>query len=144
MDIRKVKSLIELLEASDVAEIEIKEGDESVRISRAAISPSPIIQKENAPLQQEIKVAEPPQKQVTGHEIKSPMVGTFYAAASPDSPSFVKVGQKTDADTVVCIIEAMKVMNEIQAELSGRIVECLVENGQAVEYGQPLFKVKKA
>ena len=87
MDIRKVKSLIELLEASDVAEIEIKEGDESVRISRAAISPSPIIQKK-IPLQQEIKVAEPPQRQVTGHEIKSPMVGTFYRSPSPSSAPF--------------------------------------------------------
>ena len=141
MDIRKVKSLIELLEASDVAEIEIKEGDESVRISRAAISPSPIIQKENAPLQQEIKVAEPPQRQVTGHEIKSPMVGTFYRAPSPSSAPFIEIGSKVTAGEVVCIVEAMKMMNEVKSEFSGTVKQILVDNAEPVEFDQTLFVI---
>ena len=141
MDIRKVKSLIELLEASDVAEIEIKEGDESVRISRAAISPSPIIQKENAPLQQEIKVAEPPQKQVTGHEIKSPMVGTFYRAPSPSSAPFIEVGSKVSAGEVGSIVEAMKMMNEVKSEFSGTVKQILVDNAEPVEFDQTLFVI---
>ena len=141
MDIRKVKSLIELLEASDVAEIEIKEGDESVRISRAAISPSPIIQKENAPLLQEIKVAEPPQRQVTGHEIKSPMVGTFYRAPSPSSAPFIEIGSKVTAGEVVCIVEAMKMMNQIEADKSGTVDSILVEDGEPVEFDQTLVTI---
>ncbi len=141
MDIRKVKSLIELLEASDVAEIEIKEGDESVRISRASLSPSPIIQKEIVPLQQEIKVAEPSQKPTVGHEIKSPMVGTFYRAPSPSSAPFAEVGSKVNAGDVVCIVEAMKMMNQIEADKSGTIDSILIEDGEPVEFDQTLLTI---
>ena len=141
MDIRKVKSLIELLEASDVAEIEIKEGDESVRISRAGFSHLPIIEKDNAPLQQEIKVAEPPQKQTVGHEIKSPMVGTFYRAPSPSSAPFIEIGSKVNAGEVVCIVEAMKMMNQIEADKSGTVDSILIEDGEPVEFEQTLITI---
>tara|TARA_B100000579_G_C22539646_1_gene714589 strand:+ start:168 stop:596 length:429 start_codon:yes stop_codon:yes gene_type:complete len=141
MDIRKVKSLIELLEASDVAEIEIKEGDESVRISRASLSSSPIVQKENSPLQQEVKVVDPPKKQTIGHEIKSPMVGTFYKAPSPSSAPFVEVGSKVNAGDVICIVEAMKMMNQIEADTSGTVDSILVEDGEPVEFDQTLVTI---
>ena len=141
MDIRKVKSLIELLEASDVAEIEIKEGDESVRISRASLSSSPIIQRENAPLQQEVKVAEPIKNQTIGHEIKSPMVGTFYKAPSPSSAPFVEVGSKVSAGDIICIVEAMKMMNQIEADTSGTVDSILVEDGEPVEFDQTLVTI---
>jgi len=141
MDIRKVKSLIELLEASDVAEIEIKEGDESVRISRKAISSSPIIQKDSARVPQDIKVIDPPQRQVTGHEIKSPMVGTFYRAPSPSSAPFIEVGSKVSAGEVVCIVEAMKMMNQIEADKSGTVDSILVEDGEPVEFDQTLVTI---
>ena len=147
MDIRKVKKLIELLEASDVAEIEIKEGDEAVRSSRAAFSNSPGIQSAIAPVQQDVKLdeprtSEPSQKQTAGHPIKSPMVGTFYRAPAPGEPVFVEVGSKISVGQTVCILEAMKLMNEIEAETSGEIIEILVENGTPVEFGQVLMRVK--
>lgn len=141
------------MKRSELSEFELEEEGFKLRLTRKGSEAPQVIQAVApvaAPAAQPLASAAPaatesaPAEDPNLSTITSPMVGTFYAAASPDSPSFVKVGQKTDADTVVCIIEAMKVMNEIQAELSGTIVECLVENGQAVEYGQPLFKVKKA
>ena len=153
MDLKAIKQVVELMKRSELSEFELEEEGFKLRLTRKGSEAPQVIQAVApvaAPATQPQASAAPaaiesaPAEDPNLSTITSPMVGTFYAAASPDSPSFVKVGQKTDADTVVCIIEAMKVMNEIQAELSGTIVECLVENGQAVEYGQPLFKVKKA
>ena len=144
------------MKRSELSEFELEEEGFKLRLTRKGSEAPQVIQAVApipAPAAQPVASGTPaaaavsestPTEDPTLSTITSPMVGTFYAAASPESPSFVKVGQKTSADTVVCIIEAMKVMNEIQAEISGSIVECLVENGQAVEYGQPLFKVKKA
>lgn len=154
MDLKAIKQVVELMKRSELSEFELEEEGFKLRLTRKGNEAPQVIQAVAAPAAQPLANAAPaavpaatestPAEDPNLSTITSPMVGTFYSAASPESPSFVKVGQKTDADTVVCIIEAMKVMNEIQAELSGTIVECLVENGQAVEYGQPLFKVKKA
>ena len=154
MDLKAIKQVVELMKRSELSEFELEEEGFKLRLTRKGNEAPQVIQAVAAPAAQPLASAAPaavpvatestPAEDPNLSTITSPMVGTFYSAASPESPSFVKVGQKTDADTVVCIIEAMKVMNEIQAELSGTIVECLVENGQAVEYGQPLFKVKKA
>lgn len=154
MDLKAIKQVVELMKRSELSEFELEEEGFKLRLTRKGNEAPQVIQAVAAPAAQPLASAAPaavpaatestPAEDPNLSTITSPMVGTFYSAASPESPSFVKVGQKTDADTAVCIIEAMKVMNEIQAELSGTIVECLVENGQAVEYGQPLFKVKKA
>jgi acetyl-CoA carboxylase biotin carboxyl carrier protein len=147
MDIRKVKKLIELIEESGVAEIEIKEGEESVRISRqsqtspammaapAAFAPPPA----PAAAVVEAPAAEPAAEAIEGHAIKSPMVGTFYRAPSPGASAFVEVGQTVSAGDTLCIIEAMKLLNQIEADKAGTIKAILVENGQPVEYDQPLF-----
>lgn len=152
MDIRKIKKLIELLEESDVEELEIHEGDDSVRISRRreqAPAPQYMSHYPAPPQQQEqpapaaasgggssepAKPAEP-----KGHSLKSPMVGTFYRSPSPTSKVFVEVGQSVKAGEVVCIVEAMKMMNQIEADKSGTVSEILVENGQPVEFDQPLI-----
>ena len=146
MDIRKVKKLIELLEASDVAEIDIKEGDEAVRISRVAVSNPPGIQSAIAPAQQDVKLdeprtSEPSQKQTAGHPIKSPMVGTFYRAPSPSAAPFIDVGSKVKAGDVICIVEAMKMMNQIEADKSGTIDSILAEDGEPVEFDQTLMTI---
>ena len=145
MDIRKVKKLIELLEESGIAEIEIKEGEESVRISRlmsgvampavqtVAVAPSV------APPAPVVSAAPAPVAKPEGHIVASPMVGTYYASPSPDSPAFVKVGQTVRIGDPLCIIEAMKIMNPIEADRAGTILSILAENGQPVEFGQPLF-----
>ena len=127
MDIRKVKKLIELLEASDVAEIEIKEGDETVRISRSPATNLPIVKNTNTQIQS--NEAEAPQKPTVGYAIKSPMVGTFYRSPSPSSPPFAEVGSKVNAGDVVCIVEAMKMMNQIEADRSGTIDSISAEDG---------------
>ena len=132
MDIRKVKKLIELLEESDVAEIEIHEGEESVRISRAS-SVVPSMMAAAAPV---AAAAEP-----KGHLIRSPMVGTFYRAPSPGAKPFVVEGQSVSAGETLCIIEAMKILNQIESDKSGKVIEILVENGQPVEYNEPLFVI---
>lgn len=149
MDLRKLKTLIELVESSGIAELEISEGEERVRITRTAASaqqafaPAPqhaIIATAAAPL-----VAEPadtPKPAVTeGHVVKSPMVGTFYRSASPGSKAFVDVGQSVNSGDTLCIIEAMKLLNEIESDQAGVIKAILVENGQPVEFGQPLFVI---
>ena len=150
MDIRKVKKLIELLEESGVAEIEIKEGEESVRISRGpvmAYQPMPMAMQAPMMLQPHamapavapvVAVAAP---EPAGNIIKSPMVGTFYLAASPDSAPFVKVGSTVKVGDTLCIIEAMKIMNPIEAEVSGVVSAILADNGHPVEYEQPLFVI---
>jgi len=154
MDIRKVKKLIELLDESGVAEIEIKEGEESVRISRQSQAsqtmmaappmytpPPPVAATAAVPTAAvaEAPVTEPAAETIEGHAIKSPMVGTFYRAPSPGASSFVEVGQAVNAGDTLCIIEAMKLLNQIEADKAGTIKAILVENGQPVEYDQPLF-----
>jgi acetyl-CoA carboxylase biotin carboxyl carrier protein len=155
MDIRKVKKLIELLEESQIGEIEIHEGEESVRISRQGAPGSVPVQShihvpEAAPRGGEASeprpetVPEEEEQELEGQPIRSPMVGLFYEAPSPGKPPFVEVGQEVKEGDVVCIIEAMKIMNQIESEVSGVISRILVENGEPVEYGQPLFIVKES
>ena len=141
MDIRKVKKLIELLEASDVAEIEIKEGDETVRISRSPATNLPIVKNTSTQIQSNEIEAEAPQKPTVGHAIKSPMVGTFYRSPSPSSPPFAEVGSKVNAGDVVCIVEAMKMMNQIEADRSGTIDSISAEDGEFVEFDQTLMTI---
>ncbi len=149
MDIRKIKKLIEIIEESDIAEIEISEGEESVRISRysanvlapVAVTAAPIAAPAGIPTIAATvdAAAELP----SGHIVKSPMVGTFYSAASPTAGSpFVKVGQSVTEGETLCIIEAMKILNQIEADKSGVIKQILVENAQPVEYDQPLFIIE--
>ncbi len=153
MDIRKVKKLIELLEESGIDEIEIKEGEESVRISRnqfrAAAMPYPQ-QFAPAPATTSAPAASAPQETSTGtagdsssvpsgHQIKSPMVGTFYRSPSPDAKSFVEVGQKVKAGDTLCIVEAMKMMNQIESDKTGTVVAILADDAEPVEFDQPLF-----
>ena len=147
MDLRKLKTLIELVESSGIAELEISEGEERVRITRTAAStqqtyaPAQPIIAAAAP-QAVVPVAEPTKSAVAeGHVVKSPMVGTFYRSASPGSKAFVDVGQTVNSGETLCIIEAMKLLNEIEADQSGVVKAILVENGQPVEFGQPLFVI---
>ncbi len=150
MDVRKIKKLIELIESSDIAELEIVEGEESVRISRN--SPAPVYA---APLAAPLPAVAPPlgvapsapateavADAPTGETIDSPMVGTYYSASSPTSKSFVEVGQKIAIGDTLCIIEAMKMLNQIESDKAGTIKEVLVENEQPVEFGQPLFVIE--
>lgn len=146
MDIRKVKKLIELLEESDIAEIEIHEGEESVRISRAStIAPAMMAAPVAAPVAAAAApaMAEAPAaaKEPEGHIIRSPMVGTFYRAPSPGAKQFVTEGQSVSNGETLCIIEAMKILNQIESDKSGKVLEVLVENGQPVEYNEPLFVI---
>lgn len=152
MDIRKVKKLIELLEESGIAEIEIREGEETVRISRqnpnAPMMPMsymmpPAAPAAAAPVAAPAVSAEPAKSAVpAGHTLKSPMVGTFYRAPSPGAKAFVELGQSVSAGETLCIIEAMKMLNQIESDKAGKIAAILVENGQPVEYGQPLFVIE--
>ncbi|MFI8607204.1 acetyl-CoA carboxylase biotin carboxyl carrier protein [Pseudomonas sp. NPDC077649] len=151
MDIRKVKKLIELLEESGIDELEIKEGEESVRISRhskqPAYAPQPVYAQAPAPAAAPAAAAPTAEAapaaapKLNGSVARSPMVGTFYRAASPTSANFVEVGQSVKKGDILCIVEAMKMMNHIEAEASGVIESILVENGQPVEYDQPLFTI---
>ena len=154
MDIRKVKKLIELLEESGIAELEIHEGEESVRISRYSSSPLASAHTASAPvvvLPQETpevpvvsaRLAETDEDLLPdGHVVTSPMVGTFYASTSPGTPAFVNVGDSVRVGETLCIIEAMKILNHIEADKAGIVQAVLVQNSQPVEYGQPLFVVK--
>src|SRR5687768_14002228 len=148
MDLRKLKTLIDLVQQSGIAELEITEGEEKVRISRGVVGGAPQTQPGTAyvtaPIPQgageqapAATPAEPAQPE--GHVVKSPMVGTFYRSAAPGAKPFVDVGQAVKAGETVCIIEAMKLLNEIECDQDGVIEEILVENGQPVEFGQPLF-----
>ena len=149
MDIRKVKKLIELLEQSNVAEIEIHEGEESVRISRTgpaapAIYAAPAMMAAPAALPAPAAAAgsgAPPAEEIKGHTVNSPMVGTFYRAPSPGSKAFVEIGQSVAVGDVLCIIEAMKILNQIESDRAGTVKRILVENAEPVEYNQPLFLV---
>ncbi|MDE2119034.1 MAG: acetyl-CoA carboxylase biotin carboxyl carrier protein [Betaproteobacteria bacterium] len=150
MDLRKLKTLIELVESSGIAELEISEGEERVRITR---SPTAAMQQVYAVPQQQMIAAPVPQPAAAtpaepakaaepeGHVVKSPMVGSFYRCPSPGAKSFVEVGQSVNVGDTLCIIEAMKLLNEIEADQGGVIKAILVENGQPVEYGQPLFVI---
>ncbi len=147
MDIRKVKKLMELLEQSGMAEIEIHEGEESVRISRygdAPMMPAPMAMPMAAAPVAIADSATPidPVKAIDGHPITSPMVGTFYGSASPTSDSFVSIGQHVNQGDTVCIVEAMKIMNQIEADQSGTVTEILCRDGDAVEFGQTLVIIK--
>ncbi len=148
MDLRKLKTLIELVEGSGIAELEISEGEERVRITRTVAStqqvfaPAPqhvVAAPVAAPVAATPVAAEPAAPE--GHIVKSPMVGTFYRAASPGAKAFVDVGQNVNSGDTLCIIEAMKLLNEIDADQGGVIKAILVENGQPVEFGQPLFVI---
>ena len=151
MDLRKLKKLIDLVQESGIGEIEITEGEEKVRISRQSAAPAMMM----APPAMQAYVpgpgmpgtpampaapAAPPQP--TGHSLKSPMVGTFYRAPSPGAPPFVEVGQAVSKGQTLCIIEAMKLLNEIESDAAGTVKAILVENGQPVEYGEPLFVIE--
>ena len=152
MDIRKIKKLIELLEESNIGELEIKEGEESVRISRAGFSNQmPIMMSpmhhQMAPMPQAaapaapIVSAEPVVAAPSGHIVNSPMVGTFYRAASPGSAPFVEVGQQVKVGDVLCIVEAMKMMNQIESDRAGTIGAILAQDGEAVEFDQPMISI---
>jgi acetyl-CoA carboxylase biotin carboxyl carrier protein len=156
MDIRKVKKLIELLEESGVAEIEIKEGEESVRISRMGAN-APVTHYVQAPMAMPAAAPAPapaaPARAVAAepaepegprpeNTVTAPMVGTFYSAAAPGASAFVDIGQEVKIGQTLCIIEAMKMMNQIESDKSGRVTQVLVKNGEPVEFGQPLFVIE--
>jgi len=152
MDIRKINKLIELVEESGVAELEITEGEESVRINRYSAQPAPMQyapqpqqapqQAPAAPASQPAASAEPASEEISGHVVRSPMVGTFYEAPSPDAKPFVTVGSRVNAGETLCIIEAMKMMNQIEADKSGVVKQILVDNEEPVEFDQPLFVIE--
>ncbi len=149
MDIRKVKKLIELLEESGIAEIEIHEGEESVRISRHPTGGAWVAPSQPAHFAQEATPAASPAAETpampapeSGHTVKAPMVGTFYGSPAPGAKPFVQIGSKVEIGDTLCIIEAMKMMNQIESEVAGTIVGILAENGEPVEFDQPLFIVE--
>ena len=146
MDIRKVKKLIELFQSSDIAEIEIHEGEESIRISRHSSQPTPVVAAAPAAApaatmdQSATESAAEPE--LEGHIIRSPMVGTYYRAPNPGAKPFVVEGQSVSPGDTLCIIEAMKILNQIESDTAGVVKRILVENGQPVEYNQPLFIIE--
>lgn len=149
MDIRKLKKLIDMIEESGIAEIEIREGEESIRITRysAPPQPAPVILPgvAPAPTAPVAPLFPPHQEQPepeTGHIVRSPMVGTFYRAPTPGAKAFVEVGQRVEVGDTLCIIEAMKILNQIEADRAGAITKVYVENGQPVEYNQPLYAIE--
>jgi len=166
MDIRKVKKLIELLQESGISEIEVHEGEESVRITshHMASAPQTVVQMPQANVQAPVMIPQangqdnvrenvdpalmqnapetPLPAADEGHIIKSPMVGIFYSSPSPDTPGFVEIGQTVEKGDILCIIEAMKIMNQIEADVTGVVSKVYVENGEPIEYGQPLFAIK--
>ena len=152
MDIRKIKKLIELVEESGINELEISEGEESVRISRSAPNTgypvmqqayaAPVMQAQ-APVAAAPAAAEAPAKaEISGHIVRSPMVGTFYRTPGPDAKAFVEIGQKVNVGDTLCIVEAMKMMNQIEADKSGTVKAILVESGQPVEFDEPLVVIE--
>ncbi len=148
MDLRKLKKLIDLVEASGIAELEITEGEEKVRIAKSIagtpmmMAHAPQMMQVAAPATVAVAAAAPAEDAVPeGHVVRSPMVGTFYRAPAPGSKNFAEIGQSVNAGDTLCIIEAMKLLNEIEADQGGVIKAILVENGQPVEYGEPLFVI---
>jgi acetyl-CoA carboxylase biotin carboxyl carrier protein len=155
MDIRKIRKLIELLEETGISEIEIKEGEESLRLSRhSSVSmEAPQVRYVSAPVQQPASPApnnaipahhehKPAVPMVSGHKIRSPMVGTMYTSPSPENPPFVTIGQSVKVGDTLCIVEAMKMFNEIESDRAGKVVDILVKNGEPVEYDQILFIIE--
>ncbi|HEY0211739.1 acetyl-CoA carboxylase biotin carboxyl carrier protein [Acerihabitans sp.] len=154
MDIRKIKKLIELVEESGISELEISEGEESVRISRAPAMPAyPMMQQAYIPAAQQqmapVAAAAPAAEQaaavpaaMSGHLVRSPMVGTFYRTPSPDAKPFIEVGQKVNVGDTLCIVEAMKMMNQIESDKAGVVKAILLDNGQPVEYDEPLVVIE--
>ena len=157
MDIRKIKKLIELLEESGIAEIEIKEGEEAVRISRMSVNPPPPAYPQYAHLAAPMALAPPieaakapapaaesaaAKPKPNEHVITAPMVGTFYASPSPGAKAFIEIGDEIKVGQVLCIIEAMKMMNQIEADKAGKVTSIMARNGDPVEFGQPLFVVE--
>ena len=153
MDIRKIKKLIELLEESGIAEIEIKEGEEAVRISRMPVAPvvaplppvahlAPVAAPSPAPGTLPAAEAAAPKAKTNEHVVTAPMVGTFYGSPSPGAKAFVQIGDEIKVGQVLCIIEAMKMMNQIESDKGGRITSIMARNGDPVEFGQPLFVVE--
>jgi acetyl-CoA carboxylase biotin carboxyl carrier protein len=144
MDIRKVKKLIELLEESGIAEIEITEGEESVRISRFRDEASAVPVVGHAPPQAAAQIAAPaaePAAEPAGHKVLAPMVGTFYRSSTPEAEPFAKVGDKIAVGDTLCIIEAMKMMNQIESDVSGTVLSVEIDNGEPIEFGQVLFVI---
>jgi len=159
VDIRKVKKLIEMLEESRISEIEIHEGEESVRISRHSSftgQPQTVVnlpaegaqggysrsaQTDDADHAEPVRPAK--EQEIEGHIVRAPMVGIFYGSASPDKPAFCEIGKEVKVGDVLCIIEAMKIMNQIESDASGIVTKIMVENGAPVEYGQPLFVIRQ-
>jgi acetyl-CoA carboxylase biotin carboxyl carrier protein len=151
-DVRKVRKFIELMNEHDLSEIDLRQNDQRIRLRRGpeavtysampAYAPAPVSGGSGGAAGGERKAAEPPVDDSKATFIRSPMVGTFYSAANPESPAFVKVGDHVGPETTVCIVEAMKVFNEIPAECSGRIAAVMAKNGDAIEFNQPLFRVE--
>jgi acetyl-CoA carboxylase biotin carboxyl carrier protein len=150
MDIRKIKKLIEILEESGIAELEIKEGEESIRLNRYSAPPTAVSYAPSAPMPSQpsalstldVSNKQNVEEKISGHVVKSPMVGTFYRSASPGTKAFVEVGHSVKSGDTLCIIEAMKILNQIEADKSGTITKIMVENAEPVEYGQPLFVIE--
>ncbi|ENP7913979.1 acetyl-CoA carboxylase biotin carboxyl carrier protein [Salmonella enterica] len=156
MDIRKIKKLIELVEESGISELEISEGEESVRISRTTANAGfPVMQQAYAaPMMQQPALSNavapaatpameaPAAAEISGHIVRSPMVGTFYRTSSPDAKAFIEVGQKVNVGDTLCIVEAMKMMNQIEADKAGTVKAILVESGQPVEFDEPLVVIE--
>ncbi len=154
LDINKIARLLKVVSESDIAEIEIKEGEEQIKITRATAAVVPVVQPvaatpaapavvaPAAPASAPVAAAPAPAAEETGHVMKSPMVGTFYRSANPEAPAFTEVGKTVKEGDTVCIIEAMKMMNQIAADKSGTIKKILVENGATVEFDQPLFIIE--
>lgn len=149
MDLRKLKTLIDLVQNSGISELEISEGEEKIRIAKHTVAaPTTVMLGQQTPHYQPVPTAAAPTAEVAaesstpaGHVVTAPMVGTFYRSGSPGAPSFVEVGQSVKEGDPLCILEAMKLMNEIESDASGVIKAILVENGQPVEFGQPLFVI---
>lgn len=153
MDLRKLKTLIDLVSDSNVSELEITEAEGKVRIVKSGPAPVAMVTQMAAPVAAPVAAAAPaaapvatpapaPEAAPAGHQVKSPMVGTFYRSSSPGAKAFVEVGSQVKEGDTICIIEAMKILNEIEADKSGTITQILAENGQAVEYGAPLFIIE--
>lgn len=156
MDIRKIRKLIELLEETGISEIEIKEGEESLRLSRHSTSEAPQVRYVTAPQQyapshpSNAPTASSPMSDnkpaapaiPAGHKIRSPMVGTMYTSPSPETPPFVSIGQTVKVGDTLCIVEAMKMFNEIESDRAGKVIDILVKNGDPIEYDQPLFIIE--